>query len=108
MNRKKKMRIIDVYPSELSINILPTCEDVLKAIEYFKINENILYSASIKKVIDSIICIWNRSSLPIVNIKTIGDKVKSYHKNYLTLAKSNSTRKNHVKKSIEFKVKLNK
>lgn len=100
----KPLKIIERVPTKLLSKSLPTNQDVIRAIHFIKRKEDKTYKEAIKSVIESIVNIWNRASLPIVNIKTITDKLSSYHQNYLTLSHSDSTRKNHKAKVNKFKV----
>lgn len=101
---RKKLKIIDQYPSTLGMNALPTYADIIKAIH--SINRSATESWKIvrKSVVDDLMNVWNHASLPIVDKKTIMDKVSSAHQRYLKLCSSDSRRGFHKGQVREFKV----
>lgn len=88
--KRKKLKLFDKYPTALPKNVLPTYEDVVRAIHETKNKYSGKgYKEAIHEVIYKLMEIWvEGASLPIVNIKTISDKVFDYHAKYLKLAKA--------------------
>lgn len=101
---RKKLKIIDLYPSELSLNSLPTNQDVIRAIYFEKKSNSKCFKEAMKKVVESIVVIWKRASLPTVQNKTIIDKMQSYHASFLKLSHCETRYKNYNEKVRVFKV----
>lgn len=99
---RKKLKIIDLCPSDFPLNSLPTNQNVIQTIYFEKKSEGETFKAAIKKVATKLVEIWNRASLPTVQYKTITDKIQSYHKNYLKLAYTESRYKSYKAKDRNY------
>lgn len=95
--KRKKLKIFEKYPATLNGKVQPTYEDVVRAIHETKKNYRWKsYNEATKEVVKNLIEIWVKdASLPIINIKTITDKLLKFHGKYLQIARSKPTSKKY-------------
>lgn len=95
--KRKKLKIFEKYPATLNGKVLPTYEDVVRAIHEAKKNyRGKSYNEATKEVVNNLMEIWVKNALlPIINIKTISDKVLKFHGKYLHVARSKPTGKKY-------------
>lgn len=88
--KQKKLKLFKKYPAKLIGNVLPTYEDVVRAIHATKSKyRGKSYEEPIKEVVGSLVEIWTQGgSLPIVDIRTISGILRLYHTKYLQVSKS--------------------
>lgn len=82
---RTKLKIIDEYPSLIPKNVLPTYAEVIKAIHSIPRRAKETWKIARNSIVSEIITVWNRASLPIMDSKTIKDKVFTAHERYLNL-----------------------
>lgn len=70
---------------KLATNILPTKRNVICAINFEKEKNRKKNENAIKSVVSDVISIWEKISLPILDKKTISDKVKKCYNAFLCL-----------------------
>lgn len=75
-------------PSKLPTDVLPTKDQVIRAICFEKdVNEND-YSVGIRSVSKEVIALWEKAMLPIVTPKRVGDKLSQYFEKYREIKKA--------------------
>lgn len=97
----EKLKILDTFPSDLVASILPTNEDIIKAIYHQQNASNVPYKNCIEKVSQSIVEIWNRAQIPCVSLKSIEKKINDLFEKYRTLLKTDPSRH-----QLKFSVKV--
>lgn len=102
--QKNSGQEIGFQPLKLPTNRLPINGDVIRAISFEKSENNRTYNDAINIIVRDIISLWKKTSLPTVNVKTVKDKVNSYHQKYLKTITGNSSRSAYIRKFQQFQV----
>ena len=103
---RKKLKILDEFPSDLPKYVLPTKADVIKAIYYKHNFENVPYLVVIEKVASCLSTIWRQTEIPHVNEKTIKRRVNNFYEEYKNILKSNPNEKRYTTNANIFKVRI--
>lgn len=93
-------------PAKLPSNILPTKEQVIRAICFEKEENKIEYKSAIKRVSIDIIQLWEKASVPVVSEKGVSNKVSRCFNNYIKIKNGNSSSSVLQQKAKDFKVCL--
>lgn len=103
------------FPREINNSYLPTYADVIRHVNYLRHNSG-KSNPDIMPIIVSVselVCnIWVKASVPVINLKTIKEKIKSYYVKYQNIMKNynrNKNKENAYKEKLQnFQTHLNK
>lgn len=105
-----ELEIIKKKPRELLGTVLPTEEDVIRAIHYIRTNEG--HSKTPWKNIEKTVSLavqelWEKSSVPTIQPLSIRNRVSKLSQEFLSLLNTDAVRKEkpqYIKKIEEFRV----
>lgn len=103
MARKNKFEF-NFKAEKLAANILPTKRSVICAINFEKEKNHQTNANAINAVINDVISIWKKLPLPILDSKTVRDKVKKCYNEYLSL-NYNLNKPSNIQRCLKFGVK---
>lgn len=95
---------MDFKSSKLPRNALPTNRDIIEAINFEKKKNGKVYKTAIATVVNDLIAVWEKISVPLVTKRQITRKMQNYHATYMEIVNGNQRRLNHVNKVQHFKV----
>lgn len=95
---------MDFKSSKLPRNALPTHRDIIEAINYEKVKNKKTYKNAISAVVNDLISVWERTSVPHVTKRSITGRIEHYRSKYKQLANGDHRRLNYVHKVQQFKV----
>lgn len=101
---RKKLKLIDKYPSDFPKNILPSLEDVIKAIYFKHFEQNVNLKVAAEQVACCIEVMWKRAEIPILSTRTIELKVKRHLDKFQSILKYSTSRISYQTKVTQFKV----
>lgn len=105
MHRKIQSEKFKIDPQKLPTDVLPTVKQVLQGIYFEKKQNNTEYSA-IKSIAEQLFSLWSNASLPVIQLKSIVDRINTLLSNFKKVAESNTKRPNYQSNVESFKVKL--
>lgn len=81
--------------SDLPLNVLPTCEDVLRCVLWVHHSKKQQFKDTYEEISVKLEDIWNRASIPIIDHRSITRRSRTYYNKYYSLVnKSSKSRKN--------------
>lgn len=97
--------ILNEKPREFLLNVLPTSEDVLRAIQYEKQSDkrsvNVPWAIYENIVSEQVLELWRKASIPTIEYSSIVRSVSLLNKKFLTLLQTDKSRRT----SRNFKIK---
>lgn len=94
-----------IPPQRLPTDTLPTVKQVLQAI-FFEKKKNETESSAIRSIAKQLSSLWSTASLPVIQIKSIVDRINKQLSDFKKVAYNNTTRPEYQSNAESFKVKL--
>lgn len=81
----KEKNHFDFQPLKLCTDKLPKIENIISAVNYEREKNKKKNEEAIDNVAREVVGIWNKISVPVLNIKTVFDKIKRLYQEYSTI-----------------------
>lgn len=100
------IQILEEKAEDFKKNLLPSNSEVIKAIYYKHYSHSVSYKIACKFVASCIAVIWQRSDIPVLNLRSIENKVQTFFDDFYKLATSDKSRKSFEIKFNTFNVNI--
>lgn len=108
VKEKRNTKVEHIQPVKLPSNVLPTKKNVICAIIFEKMENHKTFADAINIVVNDVILLWKKLSLPIINVESVRKLIKAYYQNYSKAVYNDSNHYSYMRKLKEFKVLYNK
>lgn len=102
------IKIIDKRPADFRKNMLPSNSDVIKAIYLKHFEDRVSYKVACEHIAWCVATIWERVSIPVVQIRAIERRVERFFEEFYKLTTCDTTRSKSISKIDDFNVSFSK